>query len=258
MKGIAMRVFVAAAVMAILLSCGEVPTLTSGIAYISAVELPSAVVIAGDTLRDSLGRVAPLRVRAFDTSNREVSGVTTTWFVSPLDAGVRIDANGILRASDSLRVVHLVGRVGDRLQTAEALLYVVPQPDQVLGAGTADQLVGDPAKGTLQVTVTGTRGSVRSPVRGVVVRYRIVSVNDSPVFDSTLVFLVDDANTPLRTAFTMAVDTTNESGVASRFVTVANTTGIRTIEISATTRSLRGEALAGNPVIFVLPLKKTP
>lgn len=253
-----MRLVGALGGIVIAIACGEVPTLAGGIAYISAVEFPSPVVIAGDTLRDSLGRVAPLRVRAFDTKGQEVPGVTTTWFVSPLDAGVRIDANGILRASDSLRVVHLVGRVGDRLQTAEALLYVVPRPDQVLGTGTTDPIVGAPARGTLQVTVTGTRASVRSPVRGVVVRYRIVAVNDSPVVDSTRVFLVDDANTPLRNAFTMAVDTTNESGVASRFVTVSDTTGIRKIEISATARSLRGEVLAGNPVTFVLPLKKTP
>ena len=246
------------AALATLLSCGDVPTLANGIAYISAVELPSPVVIAGDTLRDSLGRVAPLRVRAFDKSEHEVPGTTTTWFVSPVDTGIHIDASGVLRASDSLRVVHLVGRIGDRLQTAEALLYVVPRPDQVLGAGLTDPIAGAPGKGTLQVTVTGTRNAVRGPVRGVVVRYRIVAVNDSPVVDSTRVFLVDDANAPLRNAFSMAVDTTNESGVASRFVTVSDTTGIRKVEISATVRSLRGETISGNPVTFVLPLKKTP
>ncbi len=246
------------AALATLLSCGEVPTLANGIAYISAVQLPSPVVIAGDTLRDSLGRVAPLRVRAFDKNEQEVPGTTTTWFVSPADTGIHIDANGILRTSDSLRVVHLVGRIGDRLQTAEALLYVVPRPDQVVGAGLTDPIVGAPGKGTLQVTVTGTRKTVRGPVRGVVVRYRIVAVNDSPIVDSTRVFLVDDANIPLRNAFSMAVDTTNESGVASRFVAVSDTTGIRKVEISATVRSLRGETIAGNPVTFVLPLKKTP
>ena len=254
----AMRIVVAVGSMGVVVSCGDVPTLDSGIAYISAVELPSLVVIAGDTLRDSLGRAAPLRVRAFDSHDQEVSGTTTTWFVSPLDAGIHIDGRGILTANDSIRVVHVVGRVGDRLQTAEALLYVVPKPDQVLGSGTTDALVGAPAKGTLQVTVTGTRGAVRGPVRGVVVRYRIVAVNDSPIVDSTRVFLVDDANAPLRNAYTMAVDTTNDAGVASRFVTVSDTTGIRKVEISATARSLRGEALAGNPVTFVLPLRKTP
>lgn len=258
MRQSVIRMCVAAVATSLVLSCGDVPTLDSGIAYISAVELPSPVVVAGDTLRDSLGRVAPLRVRAFDVNDREVAGTSTTWFVSPVDAGIRIDASGILRASDSLRVVHLVGRVGDRLQTAEALLYVVPRPDQVLGAGTTDPLVGAPAKGALQVTVTGTRASVRGAVRGVVVRYRIVAVNGSPTVDSTRVFLVDDANTPLRNAITSAVDTTNESGVASRFVLVSDTTGIRTVEISATARPLRGETIAGNPVTFLLPLKKTP
>ena len=77
-----MRGFVAAAGLSLVLSCGEVPTLASGIAYISAVELPSQVVIAGDTLRDSLGRAAPLRVRAFDKNDKEVSGTTTTWYAA--------------------------------------------------------------------------------------------------------------------------------------------------------------------------------
>lgn len=252
------RPLAAGAAMIVALSCGEVPTLANDIAYVSAIELPSMAVGAGDQLRDSLGTPAPLRVRAYDRDNQLLPDVGATFLVSPVDAGVRIDAKGFLSVSDSVRVVHVVARVGDRLQTTPALLYVVAIPDQVVGAATTDSLPGAPAKGTLQVTVSGTRGSTRLPTQGIVVRYQIVAVNGSATIDSTRVFLVDDANNPLRNSATTAIDTTDATGIAKRFVTVSDTTGIRTIEIRATARPLHGEAMAGNPVRFLIPLKKGP
>lgn len=258
MRSRAPRLLVACAAMIVVLSCGDVPTFADGIAYISAIELPSLVVVAGDSLRDSLGKATPLTVQAFDKSSQPIAGVTPIYFVSPIDAGIRIDANGFLTASDSLRGVHLVARIGDRLQTAEAILVVVPKPDSIVGAATTDSLPGAPAKGALQVTVTGTRGPTRFGTQGIVVRYQITAVNGSTTIDSNSVFLVDDANNPLRNIRTTAIDTTDPSGIASRFVLVSDTTGIRTIEISATARSLHGETIAGNPVKFLIPLKKGP
>ena len=258
MRSLAPRLLVACAAVIVVLSCGDVPTFADGIAYISAIDLPSIAVGAGDKLRDSLGDTASLQVRAYDKNNQLISGVSATYFVSPIDAGIHIDANGFLTASDSVRTVHVVARIGDRLQTAVALLYVVPIPDQIVGTATTDSLPGAPAKGTLQVTVTGTRGSTQPPTQGIVVRYQIVAVNGSTTIDSNSVFLVDDANNPLRNIRTTAIDTTDPSGIASRFVLVSDTTGIRTIEISATARALHGETIAGNPVKFLIPLKKGP
>ena len=256
MRSLAPRFLVAAMAMVVVLSCGEVPTLAGGIAYISPIELPSIAVAAGDQLRDSLGNVAPLRVRAFDQNGQVIAGISASFLVSPVDNGIRIDANGVLTASDSIRPVHIVARIGDRLQTTDTVIYVVPRPDQIVGAATTDSLVGAPAKGALQVTVSGTRGSTRTPTRGIVVRYQIVAVNGSPTIDSLRVFLVDDANNPLRNSATTAIDTTDATGVATRFVTVSDTTGIRTIEVRATARPLHAETIAGNPVGFRLPLKK--
>ena len=151
--------------IALLLACGEVPTFADGIASISAVEMPSLVMGAGDTLRDSTGAKAPLKVEAFDIGGGVIAGVPVTYVVTPVDTGIHIDANGFLTASDSVRTVRIVARVGDRLQTTQAILNVVPVPDQVLGAGTTDPLVGFPAKGPLQVTVSGTRKGARVPTQ---------------------------------------------------------------------------------------------
>ncbi|CAN5509311.1 hypothetical protein BH09GEM1_BH09GEM1_16390 [soil metagenome] len=246
------------AAVAILLACGTVPTFSDNIASISAIELPSLVVVAGDVLRDSTGSKAPLKVEAFDISGNVISGAAVTYIVTPIDQGIRIDADGFLAASDSLRAVRIVARVGDRIQTTQAQLNIVPLPDQVVGTGTTDPLEGFPAKGTLQVTATGTRKGTRAPTQGVVVRYQIVSVNGGTTVDPVKVFLVDDQSVPLRNTPTSAVDTTDASGIAKRFVVVSDTSGIATIEIRATARPLRNEKLTGNPVTFSLPLKKTP
>lgn len=244
--------------IAILLACGEVPTFADGIASISAVELPSLVVGAGDVLRDSTGAKAPLKVEAFDINGKVIAGVPVTYVVTPVDTGIHIDANGYLTASDSVRVVHIVARVGDRLQTTQAQLNVVPIPDQILGSGTTDPLVGFPAKGPLAVTITGARRGSRAPTQGVVVRYRVLSVNGNGAVDPARVFLADDQNFPLRDTPTLAVDTTDASGIAKRFVVVADTAGVSSVQVEASARSLRGETLSGNPVVFNIPLKKSP
>ncbi|MEO8621586.1 MAG: hypothetical protein ABI625_11005 [bacterium] len=258
MRSLAPRLLVACSAMIVMLSCGDVPTFADGIAYITPIELPWLVVSAGDTLRDTLGRAAPLHVRAFDTNNQPVDGITATYFVSPVDAGIHIDASGFLVASDSLRAVHLVARVGDRLQTVDAVLNVVPKPDQIVGAGTTEPLIGAVTKGALQVTVSGARGATRSPTQGVAVRYQIVAVNGNPAVDTTKIFLVDDATLPLFNDKARAIDTTDASGSATRYVIVADTAGVNSVEIRATARQLHSETIVGNPVKFLLPLKKTP
>lgn len=244
--------------VALILACGTVPTFSDNIASVSAVELPSLVVVAGDVIRDSTGAKAPLKVDAYAISGAVLTGVTPVYIVTPVDTGIHIDANGYLTASDSIRVVHIVARVGDRIQTTQAVLNVVPLPELIAGNGTTDPLVGFPAKGPLQVTVTGTRKNTRAPTQGVVVRYQITKVNGSTTVDPKKVFLVDDQNVPLLNNPTAAVDTTDASGLASRFVLVSDTAGISTVEIRATARPLKGETLTGNPVTFTLPLKKTP
>ena len=246
------------AAVAVLLACGTVPTFSDNIASVSAIELPSLVVIGGDVLRDSTGAQAPLRVEAFDIGGKVITGVTPVYVVTPVDAGIHIDADGLLTASDSIRVVHIVARIGDRIQTTPATLNVVPLPDQIAGTGTTDPLVGFPAKGPLQVTVSGTRKGTRTPTQGVVITYQVTKVNGSTTVNPAKVFLVDDQNVLLRNTPTAAVDTTDASGIATRFVVVSDTVGINTIEVRATARKLRSETLAGNPVTFTLPLKKTP
>jgi hypothetical protein len=248
----------AAAVVAV--SCGEVPTLADGIAYITPVELPSPAVAAGDMLRDSLGRPAPLRVRAFDRDSQEITGLTVTFVPTALPSDVTIDADGHLAARDTLRSVQLVGRIGDRLQTPPATLLIVPQPLSIsrpAGADAGDTAVVLPALRALPVTVSGEYRGASTPVNGIIVRYRIDSLLPAGVPRGSAV-LLNASGVTSRPDSTIAVDTTKNTGNATRTVVVPAGSGVRKVFISASARRLDGPPLRGSPVGFVLELKQQP
>lgn len=240
----------------VVISCGEVPTLQDGIAYITPVELPLPAVAAGDTLRDSLGRAAPLRVRAFGRDSQEITGLTVRFVPTALPSNVRIGDNGILVADDTVRSVQLVGRIGDRLQTTVATLLIVPNPLSI--GRPAGEEAGDtvalPALRPLPVNVTGSyRGQV-TPVNGILVRYRIDSLR--PAGPPGRAILTNASGSPQRPDSTIAVDTTDASGNASRSVLLVAGSGVARVFISASARRLTdGAPLAGSPVRFELAVK---
>lgn len=253
MRSLAPRVLVASAacIIALALACGGVPTLADGIAFITPIMLPSPAVAAGDTLRDSLGKVAPLKVLAYDQNDNVIPNVATSFLVSTLPPQVQIDANGIVTAFDTVGTVQLVGRIGERLQTAATNLLVVAQPDSIAATGSLDSLVVNTPSSALQVTVTGLRKGTRTPVSGIVVRYRVASTVPSRTIDPTLFFFT----TGLRSDLTMAVDTT-KTGVASKLLIASDTQGLTSIVVEASANNLRGVPLHGSPVRFVIPVKK--
>lgn len=241
----------------VVISCGEVPTLQDGIAYITPVELPLPAVAAGDTLRDSLGRAAPLRVRAFTRDSQEITGLTVTFVPTALPSNVRIDARGFLVADDTVRSVQLVGRIGDRLQTTVATLLIVPNPLSIgrpAGDEAGDTAVTLPTLRPLPVTVTGNHRGQVTPVNGILVRYRIDSLR--PAGPSGRAILTNASGSPQRPDSTIAVDTTDASGNVSRSVLVVAGSGVARVFISASARRLTdGAPLAGSPVRFELAVK---
>lgn len=252
MRTTAVRLSVACAAGLVVLACGEVPTLDNGIAYITPVQLPAPAVAAGDVLRDSTGAIVPIRVLAYDNADQPVSGATATFVVSPIDTGVHIDAAGVVRVSDSLRTVQIVGRVGSRLQTIAASLDIVAQPDSMAATGVLDSLKLATASSGLQVSVTGLRRGARVPSKGIIVHYRITSVTPARAVDPAFFFFSDG----LRTDLTQAVDTTDASGITSRTILASDVNGLTSIQVTATAKSLKGVVLPGSPVTFNIPVKK--
>jgi hypothetical protein len=260
MRHAARLLTLAAAVAA--LSCGDVPTLENGIAYYTPVLLPLPAVAVGDTLRDSLGNVAPLRVIAFTRDSQEIGGLTVTFLPTALPPGgeppdVAIDANGILVARDTLRSVQLVGRIGERLQTSVATLQIVPEPSAISRAddAAADSTYPLPAIRPLPVTVTGTYHGVSTPVNGIIVRYRIDSLRPSGLDVGNAILIVSGGG-PLRPDSTIAVDTTKTAGNATRTVVVSAGSAVERVFISASARRLRdGQPLVGSPARFELVVR---
>ncbi len=248
MRSIAPRYLAALAALTVVFACGDVPTLDNGIAYISPVQLPAPAVAAGDTLRDSLGRAVPLSIIAYDRGNVALSGITPTFVVSSFPIGATIDAAGRVIALDSVRTVQIVGRIGSSLQTAAVTLEVVAQPDSMAVTSTVDSLAQSVLSRSLDVNVTGARGGKRVTVKGIIVRYRITNLYPARAFDSSLVALSNGR--------TVATDTTAEGGTAGVSVILTNKAGIDSVAVEARANNLRGVALKGSPIRFVLPIKR--
>jgi hypothetical protein len=247
----------AAAVAA--LSCGDVPTLENGIAYYTPVLLSLPAVAAGDTLRDELGRPAPLRVVAFTRDSQEVTGLSVSFVPTALPADVTIDPlTGILVARDTLRSVQLVGQINDRFQTSVATLQIVPQPSAISRTddAAADSTYPLPAIRALPVMVTGTYRGVSTPVNGIIVRYHIDSLRPAGL-DIGNAILIVPGGAPQRPDSTNAVDTTKTAGNATRSVLVSAGSAVETVFVSASARRLRdGVPLVGSPARWVLRIRR--
>jgi hypothetical protein len=239
-----------AALTALGLACGEVPTLENGIAYLEPLALPAPAVAVGDTLRDSTGAVAPLGVRAFGRDGALLPNVTATFLPTALPAPVTINAQGFVTAGDTVGSVQIVARVGTSLQTTPITLLVVPPPTSAVAASAArDSVRVLPASDTMVVSVTGPYRSGVTGVAGVVVRYRVVTF--ACTGDAALVALGTSAATSCGAglATQTAVDTTDASGLASRVLVVSGT-GVDSVVVSATSSTFRGAALPALRFVF--------
>jgi hypothetical protein len=262
----------AGALLAVGLACGEVPTLQDGVAYISPVILPSPAVALGDTLRDSTGAVAPLRLYGIDSDGDTVSTITPRFIVTtvPGPTVTLTPANFVI--GDSLREVQIVGQVGSRLQTPVVRLDVVRQPDSIAATGATSTRF--PAPSGTEVTSVATLGVnvthppvpatpatpttpaapaiPRAGVKSIIVRYAVTRVfpATATIPDTTLVLLDDGGQFRLPTGRT-TVDTTDASGNASRRIR-AIPLGFDSVEVSASANTLRGVPLKGSPIRFVV------
>ena len=270
--GLSPRLLAGAALTAAALACGEVPTYEQGVAYISAVILPSPAVALGDTLRDSMGVATPLRLYGIDGDGDTVSTITPVFVVTTVPGRSVTLTPANLVIGDSVRPVQIVGQVGSRLQTPPAPLDVVRQPDSIAANGATTTRFPPPSAAevtstvTLGVTITSppvpetpatpttpaTPAVPRAGVKSILVRYQVTRVFPAAatIPDTTLV-LLDDAGRFLLPTGRTTVDTTDASGSASRRIR-AIPLGFDSVEISASANNLRGVPLKGSPIRFVV------
>jgi hypothetical protein len=239
-------------------------------ASISQLQLPSFFVVAGDTMRDTLGRTLPPGIVAFDATGGVLTSFTPAFFItdslqqlhfSTLDGS--LVANGVSDTAGA--IAHVVGQIGS-LQTAVQTVYVTVRPDTLersdattltLAVPFSVKLDSSESLGSLSLStvVHGVDGRV---VPGVFVRYTLMSTiaskNGSPV-----AYLTDEANTVF-VAGTSTPDTGTVSGVTARNVVVnsflaATPSALATDTlVVVATAQYRGVPLHGSPLRFLIPV----
>jgi hypothetical protein len=249
--------------LAVGLGCGDVPTLPNGIAYVTPILTPSPSVAFGDTLRDSLGDPAPLRVVALGRSPGDtIRDVSLRFLLTSLNLGGTITAAGYLIAPDSLVTLRLVAQVTDgtsgsglQLQTPELSIEVTAKADSLDATSPIDTSVtGLTPIVPLSVRVTGVGPSgARATVNGIVVRFRIVrSFPANTTAERRYTYLSGDNNVVLRPDSTLAVDTTSGGGLAP-----TGETNPDSVVVEAKAFSQKGAPLGRSPLLFTIRIKKS-
>lgn len=164
----------------VLAACRDLPAPPGGVQAISRVLLPSPGLVVGDTMRDSLGVVAPLRVVAFDENGDTIAAPAVTFTL--LDTTATLVNGDLLigRAAGIARLIATVAGLQTRLDTA----FVTLRPDTIVRADSVrhrrivglDRLAaGDTsfASGDLSVVVHNREGAGATGVDAVVVTYTI-------------------------------------------------------------------------------------
>jgi hypothetical protein len=188
-----------------------VPAPEGGVMSVSPLVLPSPGLVLGDSLRDSLGLAAPLRVTAYDIDGNPVPGAEVTFVV--LDTGAHIE-DGYLIGDDTI-ATRVAGAVAG-LQTAVQTVKVTLAPQfleardsvrHVLSVGVAEQ----ERIAALNAHVLNRQGQEKG-IEAVIVRYEIVQAPppSSPTAGPTAELLPNTGST------SASRDTSDASGIVSR------------------------------------------
>jgi hypothetical protein len=243
--------FVAVAAMG---SCTNVGTAPNAIVSLAFDTLPYPSVVAGDTLRDSLGRAAALHALAYNADGNLIANPALQYLA--LDSGVDIDASGYLVAttltSGSVRVVAAAAS----LQSLTKTVIITREPSLFAVSANAVDTVKytlDSATNNLSpaLTVKLTRDSAGVPVGvpGFLVSWQVTFHGAAIANNDLTASLWDDAK------HTSALDTTSADGTAARSLRIRSIllppASADSFVVFATTRYL-GLPVAGSPARFVI------
>jgi len=236
-------------------SCTQVSTSPTLIVALEFDSLPFPAIVTGDTLRDSLGHVAPLHALAFNAAARLVAGAPVRYIA--LDTGLTIDASGITTAQLRNGPVRIVASV-DNFQSVTRTIEVARRPDTVIAVGTQDTTIrfSIPDSAARNVTgplgvrlATGDSGGGITRTKGWLVSYQVTFHGAAlALSDTTRASLWDDAGK------VSALDTTAVDGLASRRLRIRSTflsAQPDSFIVLATVR-YRGAHVRGSPMRFVV------
>ena len=253
--------FIAAGALCAAVSCAELGTGVGNVSYIAFDGIPWPALLAGDTLRDSLGAASPLRAHAYDAAGREITDAPFRFFT--LDTGVVVDSNGTMRATTrrdgTVRVVASLGG----LQSDDRLLRVTRRPDSTFASGATalalEYAIPDVSTNVgpeMRVSLVSRDTARVSPgVGGWRVRWRTVHAGDTlAVTDTSWVALQTTGGAR------SAVDTTAADGSSVRKLRVFSTRIPAPIDSFIVLADIRlyGARVPGSPVRFIVRVSPKP
>lgn len=236
-------------------ACADVGTAPDGIVALAFDSLPYPSVIAGDTMRDSTGRAAPLSAVAYNADGDVIDKPAVRYIV--LDTGVIISSQGYLiantRTSGTVRVVAAAAS----LQSLQKMVTVTREPSKfAAGGATSDTLHYELPDASTNVskamTVKLTRDSAGTAVNvpGFLVSWLVTFRGQTVLKSDTLASLWEDG----ASRRVSMLDTTGTDGTAARILRIRSGVLPSTADsfvVFASTRS-RGAPVAGSPVKFVI------
>lgn len=243
-------------------ACSDVGTAPDGIVALAFDTLPYPSVVAGDTMRDSSGRAAPLSAVAYNADGNVIAEPAVRYIV--LDTGVVISSQNYLiattRTSGTVRVVAAAAS----LQSLQKTVTVTSVPSKLAASGaTSDTLryvlpdaVTNVSK-TMTVKLTRDSSGTTLSVPGFLVSWRVTFRGQTILkSDTTLASLWEDASSRR----VSLVDTTGTDGTAARTLRVRSNdlpSAADSFVVEASTR-YRGTPVAGSPVKFVIHFRPKP
>jgi hypothetical protein len=246
------------AIAAIAGSCTEISTNPTTVLAIEFDSLPYPAIVTGDSLRDSLGKVAPLTAKAFNGSGALIPNPAITFLA--LDSGLTIGAGGFVtaqRRADSVRILASV----PGLQSNVLALRIARRPDSVFATtalfDTIHYVVPDvpstnssPAL-SLALTTLDTAGGIKG-TQGWLVSYQVLFHGKAlAVTDTSVASLWTPASRPA------LLDTTASDGTATRTLRIYPAglpTTAESVTVVASVR-YRGAPVRGSPVTFSIQIR---
>jgi hypothetical protein len=193
-----------------ILACNEVGTNPSAPVAIQLEAPASPSVILGDTLRDSLGAAAPLRVTVFNYKNDSIPNVPVTFLAIDSTGSVSVDPLLGIVVGHALAQVLVVATAGS-LQSIPDTIVVVDTPSVMINADSLQDTIDYSFAGGLRDTTVLLRVRLvhltdSVPIPRYIVRYSFLHPPALDNGDSTNVQLVNPSG-----AATL-VDTTDATG----------------------------------------------
>lgn len=233
----------------------------------AAIELPPfafPTVVVGDTLRDSLGVVTPIRAIVRNSAGDIIAGARPSYLYRDFDrdSAFTVDSTtGIVVARKKVAEGRMAARVGATLQVLRSLISTV-RPDTVFPnaapAALIVSLLPDTGRARAESNTSANfslqlqnrQQSTPEGVHGWLVRYRLIRPANPTNDTSAVAFLVDDVGRA------STLDTTTQDGTVGRRVRVranrfpvpqGNLRVTDTLIVEATA-SYRGQVVRGAPV----------